>query len=652
MSKKILSYRNLGFLFLVLEMLIALVIAGISSNDFWTPFCFLLGLQVVLSSIYILYLTKSFENDQLGIQEILGDEYENASIFGRIGMLKYDENRNVMWTSKLFSELDIHPVGMKLHDMHKDLERTFEDEVILPIVYKDYCFDVYNHVAERMIYFKENTAYKVLKENYEKDRIVVGYLTLDNYDECIANIDERKVASIQSAMRNSVTEWASNYGMITRRFRSDSYLFICDEATFKKLEKDRFVILKKIKKEAKKLDIIMTVSIGIARGFDSLKKNEEEATSAINLAFFRGGDQVVIKSNEGTRFFGGNSETDTPNNKVRARIMATSINNIASQASKVLIMGHRFSDLDSLGGSIAMHKIMDFLNIPNHIVLNSDSMEDKTYRVSQILRKEDNYSNICISPNRALEIIDPKTLLILVDNHKEELAIDSEIIHRCKSIIIIDHHRRGESIVSNSILTYLEPSSSSTVELITELFDYQQKQIKLTELEATIMLSGMLIDTNYFRTRVGVRTLQCASKLKALGANIQQAYEYLEDSFSDVKLKIDIMKSAYQYKHNIIIASYSGTEPIQSVMLAKVGNELMDTQGVDAVFTLGLIPGEKIAISARSTREINVQKIMEVLGGGGHFGMAACQLKDTTLKDAIKRLEEEIDRYLEEREEK
>ncbi len=652
MSKKIISYRNGALFVLLMEVVIVLIIAGISADEFWTKLFIISAIQNVICSIFLFYYTHLFETDQVEIEDALGEDFANASIFGRIGILKYDENRNIMWTSELFQQYDFDLIGVKLLEWLPALEKTFDEEDICSVNIKGYNFDVYNNTASHMIYFRDMSDYHDLKDRYYDDQTVFGYLTLDNYDECIQNIDEQKVARIQSTMRNDVSVWASEYGIVIRRFRSDGYIFVCNERIYQKLADDRFSILNKIREDAKSLGIIITLSIGIARNFDSLKETDEAANSALNLAYFRGGDQVVVKTNnEKIRFFGGNSETNSGNNRVRARVTAKSLNGLISSASNVLIMGHKQSDLDSLGGSIGAHRIVANLNIPSYIIVNYDSMEDKTYRVSQILKKDEAYTNVLVSPSKAMELIDGKTLLILVDNHKESLAIDAQVIHSVKNIVVIDHHRRSEEFVNGPILTYLEPSSSSCVELVTELFDYQDKAIHLSELEATIMYAGMLIDTNYYRARVGVRTLQCAAKLKEYGANMALAYEYLEDDFDDVKLRIDIMQKAYRYRPNIVIAYYDGEAPIQTVTLAKAGNQLLDTAGIDAVFTLGLIKDNRIAISARSSRNINVQIIMENLGGGGHFGMAACQLPDYTIQQAIDELEKEIDRYIEEREE-
>ena len=650
MSKKITNYRNIAIIALLLEVLAAILIGSIINISWWQIVVVLVAVQNVFFGLFVYWYTKQFELNQVEISSVLNEDASHSIVFGKVGLVHYDENRNVIWNSELLDYYHFNLKQVKLLEWQPELEKTFEEEEIINLEIQDKCFEVYNNQTTRTLYFRDITDYSQLNRSYIQEKTVIGYLCLDNYDECIANIDETKVSNIQSTMRNNIVNWANEFGVMVRRFKSDSYILLMNEETYQKLANNRFTILNKIKQDANDLGIIMTLSIGIARHFDSIKEADEAAVNALNLAFSRGGDQVVIKSNiEPIKFFGGNSESNNTSSRVVARVKAKSLNGLIASASNVIIMGHKLSDLDSLGASIGVHKIVESLEIKNHIVVNMDSIEEKTGRVASLLKKDELYKNIIVSPKQALELVEPKTLLVLVDNHKESLAIEPELLHRIKNIVVIDHHRRSEEFINSTILTYLEPSASSCVELITELFDYQDSVIKLTEKEATIMYAGMLVDTNYFRTRVGVQTLQTASKLKELGMNVALAYEYLEDDYEEVKLRISIMQKAYRFKPNIIIA-YCDDIEVKTAVLAKVGNTLLDTAGIDAVFTVGKVAFDRVAISARSSRNINVQMIMESLGGGGHFGMAACQIKDIDVETAIQRLEVQIKDYLAERE--
>ena len=284
-----------------------------------------------------------------------------------------------------------------------------------------------------------------------------------------------------------------------------------------------------------------------------------------------------------------------------------------------------------------------------YIIIDYDSLEEKTKTVATNLCDDERYRDVFISPLRAQELNMSNTLLVIVDNHKPSLAIDSNILDIVSNKVVIDHHRRGEEFVELPLLTYLEPAASSTVELIVELFEYQKEEICVTEREATIMYTGMLIDTNYFRTRVGTRTFQAAAKLKELQANVGEAYKYLEDDYDTTLTKLSITQTAYRYGEGILIAFGKLDKIYSRTLLAKAGNELLGISGVKAVFIVGKTGKEEISISARSTRDINVQLIMEKLGGGGHFSMAACQLEMEDVTRAINLLEEAVNMYLDER---
>ena len=649
MSKKVLNLKSVIYIELIIEYIICLALTFFVKNMVFIIFCTYVFIKTILM---IVLLYKQFDQDQVDIGEVLGNDVANATIFGGIGLIMYDENRNIIWISELFKELGMDIVGMKLLEWQPDLEVLFEQEDVKVIDTKSRKFEVFNNTNSRVLYLKDVTEYQKLAKNYHDEKAIIGYLNIDNYDDTIDRVDEQRVALIQSTVRNNITKWASDYGIVLRRFKSDGYVLIFDEATYHALVNDKFNILNVIKEEADKLGVVLTLSIGIARNYKSLKEMDEMANSAIMLSYSRGGDQVVIKSNnEKIRFFGGNSEASTKNNKVRARVIAKSLTNLIKSSKNVIIMGHSQSDLDSFGASLGVYQIVKSYEIPAKIVVDFESIEDKTKKVVTSLKENEEYQNVIIGINKVLEIVEPSTLLIVVDNHKSSLALQPKLIEMVKNIVVIDHHRRGEEFIQAPVLTYLEPTSSSTVELITELFEYQQNTIKLTEEVATIMYAGMLVDTNYFKARVGVRTFQSVTKLKELGANISLAYEYLEDPFDKVMERVSMMQNAYRYKSNILIAYQEGEHYVSRALLAKVGNELLGTSEIEAVFTIGKVDSEVVAISARSSRNINVQLIMEALGGGGHFSMAACQFKGKTLQNVITLLEEQIETYLKEREE-
>ena len=394
----------------------------------------------------------------------------------------------------------------------------------------------------------------------------------------------------------------------------------------------------------------MTLSIGIGRDSRVLRELDDMASNALNLTYSRGGDQVAVKSgDDNVKFFGGNSDTFEKSSKVRARVIAQSLAGLIKNSSHVLVMGHKNSDLDSFGASLGVAKIAIAYGKKANIVVDFESIEKKTKDVATMIKNHDKYKGMIISYTEAMEHINKNTLLIVVDNHKPSLAISNALLERVRNKVIIDHHRRGEEFIEAPVLTYLEPAASSTVELVVELCDYQNVELNINELDATIMYAGMLVDTNNFKQRVGVRTFQSAAYLKELQANMTLAYEFLEDSYEETLQRLSITQTAYRYNPYILIACAHENEEYTRTMLAKASNSLLEVSTIKATFTIGRISKTMVAISARSTRDINVQIIMENMGGGGHFSMAAAQFENRSIEDVRLLLEEKIKEYLDDR---
>ena len=650
MTKKMLSLRNIFTLALLLEIVIVTSFYLVINVDV----LFILAIYVLLKNVIVfgcmIYMASLLENDSLSVSEALNQDMGNALIFGGIGLIQYDDNRNITWVSDLLLALNIKIVGVKLLEWQPTLASLFEDEDVRLIDVKGRKFEAYNSDESHLIYLKDVTEYTVLEQDFDDSQVCLGYITIDNYDETISNVDETKSVEIQSVVRQVIVKWASDNGMIIRRYKSGSYFIFFNERIYKKLIEDKFNILDRFKKSILELGEVMTLSIGIGRGTRILGELEQLASSALNLTYSRGGDQVAIKSsNDRVRYFGGTTDTFEKSSKVRARVIAQTLSGIIKRSENVYVMGHKYSDLDSLGSSLGIAKLVQSYNKDVHIVIDSDSLEEKTADVVSIIKKDERYNDLLVSPIEAVERVKKDSLLIVVDHHKPSLSISQTLLEKAKEKVVIDHHRRGVEFIDSPTLTYLEPSASSATELIVELYSYVNKKVELTELDATIMYSGMLVDTNQFRQRVGVRTFQSAAKLKEMQADVVRAYEFLEDSFDRTVEVMNISKSAYQFKDHILIAYAKDDDEHDSVVLAKTSNQMLNISHVKAAFTIGRTSKDVISISARSSREINVQMIMELMGGGGHFTMAACQLKEITLEEARKRLEDAINQYLEDR---
>lgn len=645
------KYKQQFLFILVVEVVAAWLIYMMVQENLVLFFAALVTLNNVLIGWGLFAVLGQLENNTVSITDVLGQEAKNAILFGSVGILMYDENHVISWQSELFQEMDVHLVGRRLAEWQPTIEENFDSEEILTIFIDQAQFEVYNNQDSRTLYLKEVTNFNELLNDYHQQQVVFGYLSVDNFDETIASVDEQKGAIIQSSIRSTLVDWADQFNIILKRYRQENYLIICNEENYERLVQSKFVILNRIREQAAQFNVVLGLSIGLARHETNLASMDDAANDAFSLALSRGGDQVVVKSSdEPIRYFGGNSETKTKTSRVRVRIIAQTLGSLFKDAKAIFIMGHQESDLDSLGASIALMRIAKNYNAPVYIVVNPDSMEAKTKRAYRLLAKTQEYDNIFVIPQRVAELVRPHSLLVSVDNHRSSLSLAPGLVDLVDEIVVIDHHRRGEEFMRNPVLTYLEPAASSTVELITEFYDYQSQKIVLTELEATIMYAGMLVDTSDFKTRVGVRTFKVAAMLKEMGADMGKATELLQDDFAFTLKKAEFIQSAERYNNAVLIASGSDKNEYSRVMLAKVGNDLLSIDETEAAFVIGRTAANQISVSSRSKGNINVQVIMEKMGGGGHFSMAACQLADMHVDEVKALLIEKLDEYYQERE--
>ncbi|MEE0965458.1 MAG: DHH family phosphoesterase [Bacilli bacterium] len=651
MTKKLIQLRTVMIITLILEVIVIVGLYLIMDKSFLLMLGIYAFIKNVIILLCILYLSYQIEENAISVTDALNSDAKNAFLFGGIGLIQYDENRNITWTSDLFKALDINIIGAKLLEWQPHLVSLFDDEDIKVIDIKGRKYEAYNSQESKLIYLKDVTQFLTLQQDYADSQVAMAYITIDNYEETLENADEPKMALIQSRSRQVIVDWAYSNGIIIRRYKSGGYLAFFNERTYRKQVENKFAILDTFKHMSDELDEVMTLSIGIGRSSRVLRELDEMAMAALNLTYSRGGDQVAVKSGgeEKVVYFGGNTDIYEKSSKVRARVIAQSLAGLIKRADRILIMGHKNSDLDSFGASLGVAKIATAYGKKTNIIVDFDSIEEKTKQVALTVRNDARYAGMIISVNEALDLITKNTLLVVVDNHKPKLALAPILLERVKNKVIIDHHRRGEEFIESPVLTYLEPAASSTVELLVELCEYQNVNLDFNELDATVMYAGMLVDTNYFKQRVGVRTFQSAAVLKDWQANVTQAYEFLEDSYESTLNKISLTANAYRFNDNILISVGDFNQEYSREMLAKSSNALLEISHIKAAFTIGRVDKNMVAVSARSSKGINVQVIMENIGGGGHFSMAAAQFEDKSIKEVQELLEEAISHYLEDR---
>ena len=653
MIKKLVQIRKTIYTLLALETFFSWLIVLITDNIVTGILSGYITVKNIICAAVIYYMTRIIDSNNYSVAEALDEESKNALIFGGIGLIRYDENRNIVWASDLFYEQGLRIVGEKLLEWQPLLAPIFEDEDINLVDINSRKYEVYNSRDTRLLFLKDVSDLYDLAKECEDQQVCIAYITVDNYSDTIEYAEEQKAALIQTTVRQTLFEWAKSNDILLKKYKEDGYLAVFNERIYRKQVEDKFRILDLFKKKIEDLGEVMALSVGIGRGSRLFRELDEMAFNALSLSYSRGGDQIAVKTaGENIRYFGGNSQSSEKSSRVRARVIAQTLIGQIKDSPHVFVMGHKQSDLDSFGASMAIAALARTYDTDVNIVIDSTSLEEKTAQVYEQLKNENGYRKLFISPARALETAREDSLLIVVDNHKPSLAISDVLLDVIDKKIVIDHHRRGEEFVDLPILTYLEPGASSTVELIVELFEYSKTDVKIDAREATIMYAGMLIDTNNFRTRVGSRTFQAAAKLKEMNADVSRACEYLQNDYKTTQEILSVVTSAYPYGSDILIAYCRDDVICDRTLLAKAGNELLEISDIKAVFVAGKTAKEQISISARSKSDVNVQVIMEELGGGGHFTMAATQIRETDIKLVLNRVEEAINHYLDGRNEK
>ena len=651
MAKRIILARNV----IMMGVLITLAVAVISQIivQSYTSMTILIMVAIYSMAIGLIAIvtTNLLLRETVDISDAVNEEADNLFLYGGLGIIHYDESRNIEWSSDIFKSIGAFVNGKKIIEWQPKLAKLFENQDETTIIdIRGHKFEVYNDHSKRILYLKDITDFFTLENDFFDQQVCIIYLSIDNYEDVFNSLDERNATMLQSRLREMIVDWADANDVALKQYKEDTYFGFFNERIYNKMVSDKFKIIEDVNTLADDYDAVLSLSMGIGRQATAIRELDDMAINAINLARSRGGAQVAVKTkDEEVRYFGGNLAIGESSSRIKARVIAQALKGLIKQAKNIYIMGHMVSDFDSFGSSLAFYKICRAFSKNVHIIIDVNSLEEKVLPVYRDLIGDPYYSDVFISPSTALELNRNGTLLINVDNHKPSLAISKDVLQAVKNRVVIDHHRRSEEFVSAPVLTYLEPAASSTVELSVELMLYFKEEITLTEREATIMYTGLLIDTSFFNNRVTSRTFEIAATLKEMQADIKGAYDLLQDDYQTVKTKINIKSNSYLYKENILIAFADDNQFITRTILAQVGNDMMQISDIDAVFVVGLTDDNEVAVSSRSTSNINVQVICESLGGGGHFNMAAAQLATSDIEKVLGKLEKAIDNYLEER---
>ena len=496
------------------------------------------------------------------------------------------------------------------------------------------------------VFLYDETDMMELEQKREAENLVVGLLYIDNYDELIDSIDEIRQSLIMALIDRKINKYMQGIDAISKKLEKDKFLFLFKQSYLAEICSNRFAILEEIRDINLGNESSATISIGIGVGRDTFVERYDLARAAIDLALGRGGDQAVVKSVDQEKFYGGKSVQIERNTRVKARVKAHALKELIEGKERVVVMGHSIGDVDSFGASIGIYRIAKTLNRKANVVLNEVNQSVKPIR-DRFYTKEYE-GDMIVTGDEAKELVDENTVLVIVDVNRASYTECPELIEQAQSVVVIDHHRQAGDAIDKAVLFYIEPYASSASEMVAEISQYIGNGLKLKSAEAEAMYAGIMIDTNYFSNKTGVRTFEAMAYLRRNGADAVRIRKAFREDIDEYKIRAAAIQDTELYKDAFAIAE-SKSEGIESptVFASKIANSLLDINGVKASFVLTKYRG-KVYISARSIDEVNVQIMMEQFGGGGHINMAGAQLENVeveTVKDMIRK---EIDRMIEE----
>lgn len=493
--------------------------------------------------------------------------------------------------------------------------------------------------------FDETGLNQYIKENQDQ-KLVAALVYIDNYEEALDSIEDVKRSLLSALIDRKVNNYFSRVDALVRKTEKDKYFVVFKYKYLDKLKEEKFNLIEDVKNVKVGNEMAVTLSIGIGINGDNYNTNYEYSRMAIDLALGRGGDQVVVREGDQISYYGGKAKTVEKNTRVKARIKAHALRETLESRENVIIMGHNISDVDSFGAAIGVYCAAKVLNKKAQIVLNEVTTSLRPLK--ECFSPEHGYpEDLFINSERAMEIINRNTLVMVVDTNRPNYTECPQLLERGNAIVVFDHHRQGNEVIQNPILSYIEPYASSTCEMIAEVLQYFKENIKLEPSEADSIYAGILIDTNNFMTKTGVRTFEAAAYLRRCGAEVTRVRKLLRNDMSSYKARAEVVRHAEVFKGSFAISVCPGKMESPTIVGAQAADELLNIIGIKASFVLTEYKG-KIYISSRSIDEINVQIIMERLGGGGHLNVAGAQLANCTLSEAKRMLQDTIEKMLEE----
>ncbi|MDD3122431.1 MAG: 50S ribosomal protein L9 [Candidatus Izemoplasmatales bacterium] len=560
-----------------------------------------------------------------------------------VGMVIYDESYTISWANNAAKEYFSNVLtGRKLSVVHEELAKIVEKREGKSIVkIYDVDYEMIHYPKNKCVYLFEVSEREEIKKRLREKMNVVGIMSLDNFSEATQNLDFQEKTTIQGKFLSAIDNWCKKHHIYFINLKAEKSILLFTRKQLDSLMKEEFSIIDEVTTISNSNEIRVSLSLGIATMDGDIDYLGELAEEALKLALGRGGDQVVINiQNQPLKFFGGKTNTIEKRTKITARINARALSELIQKHDKVYIMPHKTTDIDALGGSVGLLHIALSEGKDAKIILDFDDIDQTCQKVINMLNRE--YVKLLsyfIDPEDALDEVNQDSLLILVDHHSPVQSNAPKMIEKTKFVVVIDHHRRMDNLLNEVLLNYVEPYASSSVELVIELIELYHKAIDIDPFEATMMLAGMMIDTNNFSFRTGVRTFEAAALLKQYGADPFKARLILRESLDDIKTKSNLVNQAQIYLNHFAITALSEDMKTDRVQLAKTADELLEIDNIIASFALGSLGNDTIGISARSVDKFNVSVIMEQFGGAGHLNNAGAQIVGSNMHDLVNKIE-------------
>lgn len=579
-----------------------------------------------------------------------------------------DEDGHIIWTNEAFETVFQVKKGYRksimtlLPNIQKDVLPGIESETETMVNYDeaDYrismkkvdmqialeaseLMDIVNMESYLIAFFMfDETKINRLQKEIDDQQLATGLIYIDNYDEAMESVEEVRRSLLVALVDRKINKYFAPFDTLVKKLEKDKYLITIQKKNLSTLMERRFELLDDVKTVNVGNGIAITLSIGFGVETGSYQKNYEYARTAIDLALGRGGDQAIIKTPDDISYYGGKSQMAEKNTRVKARVKAHALREIIESNDRIIVMGHKITDVDCFGAAVGIFRAAKTFEKKAHIVINEVTTSIRPL-MEEMVRAGEYDEDLFLNNQRALELVDANTALIVVDVNKPSFTECKELLTKCKSIVVLDHHRQGTEKIANATLSYIEPYASSASEMVAEILQYIHDNVKLHPMEADCIYSGIMIDTNNFMTKTGVRTFEAAAYLRRNGADVTRVRKLFRNDFSDYKARAEAVRRA-----EIVLDAYAvstldsatGSES-PTIIGAQAANELLNINGIKASFVLTEYQGE-IYISARSIDELNVQLVMEKLGGGGHMNVAGAQLKEMSVDEAKQKLIETL----------